>query len=119
MTILSVLKYVAFNAMLAVTVTLATVYKIDIILAVANWVYGIEAAFYMLAVLVSGGDKFWESILKKPDTLVPWKALVEPGWVLYMFSLGHVFNGVCMTFTALAYAYLTICKYAKRDEHVE
>ncbi len=113
MTLISVMKYVAWNAMVVGTVTLATVYNVEPILAIANWFFGIEAALYLITVFLSTNDDFWESMLKKPETLEPWKAAVEPIWIVYMFNLGHVFNGVCMAFTALAYTYVVICKYAR------
>lgn len=116
MPLFSVLKYIAFNAMVAVTITLATFYEIDIMITVSNWLFGIESAFYLLSVLLSGTDDFWKTMLKKPDTLAGWKVAVEPIWIVYMFQLGHVFNGVCMAFTALAYTYLVVCKYAKLKE---
>lgn len=114
MTLISVFKYLSFNAMVAGTVTLATIYRVDSILAVANWFFGIEAVLYFISVLLSTGDRFWEKIIDKQDTIQPWKAIIEPAWVVYMFSLGHVFNGVCMAFTALAYTYLVASKYARK-----
>jgi len=106
----------AFNAMVAGTVTLATVYHVDVILTVSSWFFGFEAAMYLLAVLLSSSDRFTKDVFDKPGTLQPWKAIVEPVWVIYMFGLGHIFNGVCMAFTALTYVYLVVSKYAKKSE---
>lgn len=98
-------KYFAWNAMVVGTLVLSSIFKFDIMITILGWFFGIEAAVYFAAVLISNKeqDKFANRNKHKLET---YKCFFEPIYIFVAFWLGHNYIAICMFVSFLGYVYL-------------
>ena len=100
-----VIKYFAWNAMLVGALILSSVFKFDVMITILGWYFGIEAAIYFIAALISpaGKREFFE---KNKDQFKIYKCFFEPVYITIAFLLCHNYIAICMTVTFFGYVYL-------------
>jgi hypothetical protein len=112
-----VIKYFAWNAMLVGTLVLSSVFKFDVMITILGWYFGIEAAIYFIAALISPAGKK-ELFEKNKDQFKIYKCFFEPLYVIIAFCLGHNYIAICMAVTFFGYIYLLASmKYILKNEN--
>lgn len=102
----TIIKYVAWNAMIIGALILSTIFNFNGMLFLLSIFFAFESFIYALTVFLQSNESIKTIILKSKDNLKVWKVPFEVIFVIIAFYLNQKFIGMCMMITLFAYIYL-------------